>query len=450
VGYIIGAEGCGCDPSPWPIRIYGKGGVISNKYPEGRHEAIARLGNAAVILAACLYRWAPGPPEITLSNSGYESIQLAFSLAGNRGFANPFGDLQSGPTAHLSPVFPFFLSLVIRWFGDGSSTAHIIDWLGVVAAGLQLSLWPFAARRLGMNFSAGVLAAGFWLWVGFEPRTVWEADYVALLVILVSMAMYKILTQGCSRGYISMVAVLWGFIIFSMPVALLPFVAFGIWMVMVSKVGKSQKLAFVLIPFIVLTPWTIRNYNTFHHIFLIRDNLGLELGASNNPCAKFSDIANEDSQCFIHPYEDDVEAQRIQQMGEHKYNQARLHEALSWIGSNPSRFLNLTVQRFVAFWFPNETGNPFTSQPETGGKVFWILTLFSLPGLLLLWRVDRTGAGICLVWLVLFPPVYYLLQFDVRYRVPIMWATMLPAAFIFTYFFRFIVARIRKVGVSPR
>jgi len=34
------------------------------------------------------------------------------------------------------------------------------------------------------------------------------------------------------------------------------------------------------------------------------------------------------------------------------------------------------------------------------------------------------------LWLVFFPAVYYLIQFDPRYRHPILWATFMPAAYL--------------------
>jgi len=387
---------------------------------------------ALIILIAALWRWSPAAnPAVQINNLGFESLQIAYSLAHGQGFANPFADLQSGPTAHLAPVFPFLLSFVIRWFGDASRAIAVIDWMGVLAAGLQLSLWPFAARRLGMGFWSGALGAGLWLTFGLVPRTVWEADYVAVLVIVLSMAMYKILTERSSTAYIASTAAIWGLTILASPVVFLPFVVLALCGIFIGNINGKQKLVLVAIPLLVLTPWTIRNYRAFHHIFLVRDNLGLELSVSNNECAEFSLIANQLTSCYVHPNEDPQEAARFRSMGEYAYNQERLRQAVHWIAENPRRFGSLTLERAVAFWFPNGSGNPFTSQVDWNVKVLWAITLFSFPGLVLLWWRNRIAALICLIWLIFFPPVYYLIQFDVRYRTPIMWASLIPAAYLF-------------------
>ena len=388
-----------------------------------------RFAIAALIFVAAICRWFPRPVQGTVNNTGYEALQVAYSLAHNHGFANPFEDLQSGPTAHLTPLFPLLLSGVIRCFGDGAHSLSIIIWMGVITFGIQLSLWPFVAERLGMSFMAGVLAAGLWLFIGFLPGIPWEADYAAVLVILITIGMYRIFRERCSTAYVAVSAVFWGVTILTLPVVLMPFAIFALGVIFLSASTFRQKLVFVIVPLLLLVPWIIRNYVVFHHVVAVRDNLGMELGVSNNPCAKFSVMDNL-AGCDIHPNRDYAEAQRLLVLGEYNYNHQRLREALDWIAGNPSQFIHLTVQRTVAFWFPNHSGNPLTSRAGAKLVAYWVITLVSIPGLLLLWWTNRTAAAICLVWLVSFPPVYYLVQFDVRYRTPILWATMIPASYV--------------------
>lgn len=388
---------------------------------------------AIIIFAAVLIRWHPTTDNAgRVNNLGYESLQTAYSLAHGYGFANPFYGALSGPTAHLAPVFPFFVSGVIRVLGDGRSALYVIGWMGTLAAAFQFSLWPFAARRLGMGFASGVLAAGVWLLIGLPPRTVWEADYVAALVIVLSMLMYKVLTERCSQRYMLIVAAMWGLTILASPVVLLPFGVFVLWTWFRSAATLEQKLALVAIPILVLVPWTVRNYRTFHHLFFIRDNLGLELGVSNNPCARYSLMATEVAQCYIHPNQDPHERQRLVALGEYNYNQQRLREARQWISDNPAKFAELTRRRVRAFWFPEDNENPLTARVTVDAVIFWLMTVLSIPGLVSLWRKDWVGAGICLVWLVAFPPIYYLHMFNARYRVPILWATFIPASYAIT------------------
>ena len=91
--------------------------------------------------------------------------------------------------------------------------------------------------------------------------------------------------------------------------------------------------------------------------------------------------------------------------GEYAYNQAKLQEASAWITNNPGRFATLTWQRFLAFWFytPDRSHLPGQHIPA-GIAIIWLVMPLSIAGLWMLFKTDRISAGLCLAWLILFPP----------------------------------------------
>ena len=56
------------------------------------------------------------------------------------------------------------------------------------------------------------------------------------------------------------------------------------------------------------------------------------------------------------------------------------------------------------------------------------MTLLSGPGLVILYRRDVKSATLLISCLTVFPLVYYIVQFEYRYRYPIMWVTFLLGA----------------------
>jgi hypothetical protein len=216
------------------------------------------------------------------------------------------------------------------------------------------------------------------------------------------------------------------------PAPLLVMLAWLAFVWVETKLPPNQKLALLIVPFVLVSPWLVRNYATFGHLVFMRDNLGLELAVSNNPCSTFWFKANEFSDCFgeNHPNKSLAEAEKVRELGEYAYNQMRMRQALNWIRSNPRHFLILTGQRFVAFWLPSVTGNPFSdTRMPAGLLLIWFMALLSVPGLWLMWKQNREAAAVLMLWLLFFPPMYYIIQFDVRYRYPILWVTSIPAAF---------------------
>ncbi len=188
----------------------------------------------------------------------------------------------------------------------------------------------------------------------------------------------------------------------------------------------------------IVAPWLIRNYLVFHRVIPVRDNFGLELAVSNNDCARFGIQRNFETGCFQkeHPNANLDEAKKVLALGEPKYNDARMREALRWIVGNPARFAKLSAMRFVVFWFPTETTSFFVPGRVLERFTIYVMTLLSLPALFMLHRRNRQSAAVCISCLGLLPLVYYLVQYEYRYRYPILWVTFLLGALPITYFLK--------------
>ena len=392
-----------------------------------------RLLIACAIFGATLWRYYGREHPHRLCGTGYESLQLACSLAETGNFSDPFRVLPTGPSAHLAPLFPAYVSLLVRFFGRDTSAGLALAWSAVAIIGLHLALLPFLSRHFGFGLSPGVVGASIFLFARPPLYPMWESFYVALLAIVLAFLMYDILEGRVSKTKVTLSGILWGIMLWTATVPVLIMLAWVAWVFAKIRLPRQQRLILLFLPFLVVAPWLIRNFVVFHHFIFVRDNLGLELAASNNSCATFSFMTNEFSRCFKinHPNEGLDQAERVRQLGEYAYNQTRLHEAVEWIRGNPKRFAELTWLRIVAFWFLSRTGHllPDSRMPP-GVLTVWFMTLLSIPGLWLMWKKNPSAAGILVLWLLFFPPIYYIVQFDPRYRFPILWVTLLLAGFL--------------------
>jgi hypothetical protein len=89
--------------------------------------------------------------------------------------------------------------------------------------------------------------------------------------------------------------------------------------------------------------------------------------------------------------------------------------------------VKLTLARARFFWLPpgeRDEGRfaAFNIAMISG------LTLLSLPGLYFIYRKQRWAAFMLCGGALLYSPVYYLSQVDLRYRYPILWMTVFCAA----------------------
>jgi hypothetical protein len=362
---------------------------------------------------------------------GAEITHVALSLVQHGSFADPFFARPTGPTAHTPPMYVFLYALVAKVFGIGMTGVWVLTALNVAFLALQLALLPVLSERLGLGVAPGALAAVFGAVV--QPYRVlvgWESLFVgALLVVLFVLTLSDFKKPGGWWRSL-LLGLLWGVTILANPECVL---LLFMWAHIASMENSLEMLLRARRAMVVVVagaalaclPWFIRNYQQFHSVFFVRDNFGLELFTSNNSCARPTMLENLLSGCHVltHPNGNPYIAAEVAEKGEIRFNQEMLHRALSWISSNPRAFAWLTARRFLRFWFPY-LGSYRYSIP------MGVLTVLSFAGLVWMYREKRNAAMLLASTLLVYPLVHYLVQFEARYRYPIFWATLLPAAFV--------------------
>jgi hypothetical protein len=143
-----------------------------------------RMLLTALVFVTAFYRYRGVDIPLGPCSLRTESLAIGCSLASKGTFSDPFSTLPTGPTAHLAPLFPWMVSLVIRQLGDDPAATNILQSMGVFILAFQLSLWPWVSRRLGMGFASGIIAAALWLSVGFDLDSMWDAPYIPLLIVI--------------------------------------------------------------------------------------------------------------------------------------------------------------------------------------------------------------------------------------------------------------------------
>lgn len=84
-------------------------------------------------------------------SEGPETWRIANNLRLTGNFANPFLTLDTGPSAHLAPLFPGFLALLTKLFGIHGGGVFAYKFTVVLAVSLLLGLFPLVSRLLGMG-----------------------------------------------------------------------------------------------------------------------------------------------------------------------------------------------------------------------------------------------------------------------------------------------------------
>jgi hypothetical protein len=356
----------------------------------------------------------------TLDNNfsfGFEMGRIGRAIATGRGFADPF-DGQTGPTAWEPPLYPYLIAGVFKLAGVYTQASALIL-LGINSTFSALTCIPIflIARRC---FSERVAVWTSWMWALLPPvmswctRWVWETSLAALLLAVIFWLTIEMEELSGVKPWLAF-GMLWG-VAGLTNTSLLSFLpASGLWAWYRSwKTGRSPLTGVGVASLFfaaTITPWLVRDYETFGKFIFIRSNFGAELRLGNGPGADGTWMS------YLHPTQNVVAMRRYQQIGEIAYVAERKHEALEFIQADYGRFAGLSVKRFIYYW----SGRPKPSgiSGVVDNSFFLGTSVLAFWGLGRALRKRKPGAWL-LLWLILsYPTIYYFVFPHPRYRHPI-------------------------------
>ncbi|MBV9499619.1 MAG: hypothetical protein JO138_09615 [Acidobacteriaceae bacterium] len=346
-----------------------------------------------------------------------ESVAVARSLAATGQFANAYTPLATGATAHLAPLYPVYLAVLLRTFSAMPTVVFIASLANAYVFGLLLSLLPPIAdliyqREEGIGLTAALIGIAI---PSFEMVPQGE-----MAVFAVGVASFCLLSLRDVRWREWLVGLLAGLTTLTNPAGVL-FMAWWLVGLRVLRRWTSKQLSIaVAIAFLVCFPWMLRNAMTLG-TFAIRDDLGLEFYLYDNDLSQPSFMSNTPVFHKLSPSWNRSEAEEVKRLGEKRYNAAKFRTAFEWIKTHRLRFVVLSLERYAMFWFPDRRYFPI-------GYGAWLITGLSLPSMLSAVRRGLSLESLLVGGLVLFSLPYALVNADFRYRDPVVWITLLFAA----------------------
>ncbi|MFZ0819860.1 MAG: glycosyltransferase family 39 protein [Candidatus Acidiferrales bacterium] len=363
-------------------------------------------------------------PIIYPAPFGYETGSIAKSIATGNGFSSPLR-IPTGPTAWLTPIYPYLLAGVFKLFGVYSYLSNlVIILLNDLFSALTCIPIYFIAKRLG---GAKLAAGAAWVWALYPNAIllpfewVWDTSLSAMMAGFVLWATMAVADSRRLRDWIAY-GLLYGAALMTNAsfASVLPFL-FGwlAWKLFKAHARWVQLPAVaVLAAMMSCVPWTIRNYVTFHKFIPLRSNLGLELWLGNN------EQVPDTWAGFLHPNDYPPEGEKYARMGEAAYMAEKQHEAVQFMLGHPRDTMRFFWRRFadnwLGTWEPIQDIWPSLSWESKTTLLSNIsFSLLGLVGALLLLRQKSPYAFPMAMFPLIFPIVYYITHSSLRYRHPI-------------------------------
>lgn len=355
---------------------------------------------------------------------GAETGAVAAAIASGKGFSSPLPQISTGPSAWLTPIYPYLLAGIFKIGG-------IFTYKSLLAIRLldmffsALTCWPIRSAGT-MAFGKKVGTASAWLWavlpdaIFYPVIWVWDTALTGLCLTALVAATLKI--RGSSRmtswiGY----GALWAFSAMVNPAVLsvLPFLA--LWAIWPLREQLTQALKLAMVASVIfmagIAPWSIRNYVVFHRFIPFRSTFGLVLWLGNNPQVP------DTWAFFLYPTEDREERAKYARMTEIPYMEEKQREALAFMRTHPQDSMRFFFRRFAHNWVGvwDAPGDMWRFMPAFMRlTLVWncLFSVLSFAGALFAYRVRREAALPFASVMLMFPVVYYLTNTSGRYRYP--------------------------------
>ena len=386
-----------------------------------------------------------------------ETGNIAFSIAQGRGFGSPYWQ-ETGPTAWLTPVYPYLVAGAYRIFGIHTPHAFFaIVLLNILCSTATCIPIFYVGKRLG-GFTVASVAA--WLWAIFPNawiipfEWVWDTSLSALLMATILWATFGLAdgdapvpdrdsrsapANTTSRtswpGWLAY-GLLWGFALMTNPSlgVMLPFlIGWAVYRILRlheqnqgRALLKGPTLA-IGIAILCCAPWSVRNYLVFHRFIPLRSNFAFELWLGNNE--------NFDPQSQIMPpaNPEREEIRNYIRMGETAFMQDKWNKAVRFMRSHAKLEVILFKTRFVAMWTGMEKPvDGFLDSDSLLTRIAllsnFLAAIGAFGGIIVLF-LRRSPYGFPLAaFPIVFPVVYYVTHASLRYRHPIDPVVMLLTA----------------------
>jgi 4-amino-4-deoxy-L-arabinose transferase-like glycosyltransferase len=360
-------------------------------------------------------------PERDHYRFGWETGRIARSVALGEGFSSPF-HAPTGPTAWLAPVYVYLVAAVFKVFGVYTFKSAVVTLtLNSIFSALTCLTVFFIAHK---SFGRVIAVRAGWMWalfpyaIDFAARRVWGDCLNTLLFSLLFLAALRLEDLTSRRAWLGF-GLLAGITVLTCPPILL------VALLLIARIcyrnrrhGKSWALPAglaALMMLLVVSPWFVRNYQTFDRFIPFRSNFWFEMRVGNT--GDLSDNIPD----WAHPSTSKAEMEEYRRLGELDYMASKRRQTIDFISAYPDAFVSLTVRRFFCVWTGFWSLQIFHADPILILHVILttILTIFMLAGLFKAWRSDRALIMPYLLALFAFPLIYYITHSHAEYRHPI-------------------------------
>lgn len=286
-------------------------------------------------------------------------VSTAKNAVLGHGFSPDYNTLQDGVIV-VPPLQPIFLFGIFRLFSASVDPNGFVDprpaqwlqallWIAAILAAFDLGC-SLRSKNAGYALaSTAALYPPFVYWTGFLMS---ENNFVVLLILFLT-ALVRAEKTGALKWFTAS-GILLGLLTLQRPLTLLlaPCLGAAFWF---SQANRKAIALLVILPYLIMTPWLVRNLRVYHEPIWVSSNGGILLYLFNRPAYDpwrepfYEDVLPTQAATVYNP---DLEARLRDANGKlrvsyYAYSQQYEKVLLQQIASQPLRFLRNYSLKFL-------------------------------------------------------------------------------------------------------
>ena len=260
------------------------------------------------------------------------------------------------PSAYMPPAYAFFITGIFLLFGKNTFSFILIHIVEVVlGAAMCIILY-----KIGEKYFSAKVALGAGLIASIYPVFVYMCTQFSVSpYIFLNCLLFLLLTKLCEEPS-NFLLVITGLILGLLTLfraEVLGYIPFLIGWIFFN-VRKDSRIKATLIPilliFLILTPWSLRNYLVFNKLIPVTTVGGYALWRGHNPQASGGADSGHIPPCIVEEINNLLPTKDF----EVKRDNIFLRKAISFIKTNPGENILLTFKKFIFFWTIDPTYGP--------------------------------------------------------------------------------------------
>jgi 4-amino-4-deoxy-L-arabinose transferase-like glycosyltransferase len=374
-----------------------------------------------LVMAVATQSWQPSSKE-NFWRFGFEMGRIGAALAAGEGFASPFQDRKTGPTAWMAPIYPGIIGGVFYLFGTYSVASAVV--LAILQVGISLLncylLYALGRRLFGpqVGLLAALLLAIYPPGLHFTVQKIWSTD-LFVCGILVGLWQFLRLREAPTVNNAAWTGVTLGLISLVDPIIFAFWPLALAWLLVQRQSPWLARLrasvVVVALLWVTITPWLVRNYLVFGHFVFIKSNLGYVLWSANASPPPALETSPEGNRA---PQQETGSSPGNSSLQEDEGEEAAMdQQALRLMRQHPWQYASNILQRVPRYWLLVKPGGSLQSVTARGA--YYILLCLAAVGLCLSLQASADVRLLQIALLALPLPYYLTVVRLLHYRFPV-------------------------------